>query len=130
MNTLRSRVVEAIEESRVKAGHENFYRTQAMREVLGWIDELRVDTPLAAKKTDHTERPDRVVHGVGEDDRGQYEVVRYAKSKQYWVEHVDVAARRQITLSEGIGLTQTPILDQEGGTAFDRAWRTHIDTQE
>lgn len=102
-------------------GSQNYGGYVALLEVLDWIREAKAGT-LEVEDAFRT-REDRVVHGEGTTDKGvKYEVVRYAKAKQYWVEYED-GARKKINVKEGILMTHTPHLGREGGTSFDNLWK-------
>ena len=112
---LRKQVIAAIEESRVIVGHEAFYRTQTMREVLGWMDDIQ--SPPAQVDT-----ANRLVCGIGIDNQARpYEVVRRVRAKEYRVEWED-GTWRKISLADAVNYVQTPYLGVEGLGAFDRAW--------
>jgi hypothetical protein len=117
LGQLRARVEAAIEESRVIVGHDHFYRTQTMREVLEWLDEM--GTPAAAS----TDESNRLLCGTGRSitDGRSYEVVRRVRAKEYRVEFED-GEWKKVSLSEALDWVDVPNLGVEGLSAFDRAW--------
>ena len=121
-HALRQRVHAAIDESRVIVGHEHFYRTQTMREVLEWIEEAQAGRGVVLPLEE--EGAYRLVCGTGVDDQGKpYEVVRRVRAKEYRVEFTDgLGGWFKITLADAVRFVQVPNLGVEGLSAFDRAW--------
>ena len=121
--SLREKLAADIEKSRnIAGGTQNYYRLQGLKEVLEWMDDLHVSTPVRTART--VELPARILVGRGDYDQGTYEVARYPRSKEYRVEYDD-GKREKITLADAVKLSTRPELGQEGGSAFDKAWNAH-----
>lgn len=119
--SLKTSLIQTMDEMKqVRGGRANYDKTRGVELALDMMDDYESGRLSPVNST--RDREDRVVHATGVEHGVPYEVVRYAKAKEYWVEHSN-GFRRKVSVATAVELAQEPKLGQPGGSKFDREYQ-------